>query len=72
MDATEALMRKWAYLLAIIAIAVVSLGFLVRTGLVSAKPELSVIQSGPSISIETLHRAIDVNSLPVQDVKDPV
>ena len=72
MDATEALMRKWAYLLAIIAIAVVSLGFLARTGLVSAKPELSVIQSGPSISIETLHRVIDVNSLPVQEVKDPV
>jgi hypothetical protein len=48
------------------------LGFLVKTGLESPKPELSVIQSSPSISIETLHRAIDVNSLPVQEVKDPV
>jgi hypothetical protein len=68
----EALMHKWAYLLAIIVIAAVSLGFLARTRLVSPQPALSVIPSGPSISIETLHRAIDVNLLPVQEVKDPV
>jgi hypothetical protein len=68
----EALMRKWIYLVAIIAIAAVSLGFLGRAGLLIPKPELSVIQSGPTISIESLHRAIDVNSLPVQEIKDPV
>ena len=65
-------MHKWAYLLAIIVIAAVSLGFLAKTRLVSPQPELSVIPSGPSISIETLHGAIDVNLLPVQEVKDPV
>jgi len=65
-------MHKWAYLLAIIVIAAVSLGFLAKTRLVSPQPELSVIPSGPSISIETLHRAVDVNLLPVQEVKDPV
>jgi hypothetical protein len=65
-------MRKWVYLLAIIAVAVVSLGFLAKAGLVSPRPELSINQSGPSISIETLQRAIDVNSLPVQEIKDPV
>ena len=65
-------MHKWAYLLAIIVIAAVSLGFLARARLVSPQPALSVIPSGPSISIEALHRAIDVNLLPVQEVKDPV
>ena len=65
-------MRKWVYLVAIIAIAVVSLGFLARTGFVTARPQLPTVQSSPSISIETLHRAIDVNSLPVQVVKDLV
>jgi hypothetical protein len=63
-------MRKWVYLLAIIAIAAVSLGFLARTGLVSPKAELSEIRSGPSISIESLQRAIDVKSLPVQEIED--
>ena len=66
----QAPMRKWIYLAAIIAIAAVSLGFLARTGLVKPQPGISVVQSGPSISIETLHRAIDVNSLPVQEIKD--
>ncbi len=64
-------MRKWVYLVAVIAIAAVSLGFLVRTGLEVPKPELSV-QSGNSISIESLHRAIDMKLLPVQEIKDPV
>jgi hypothetical protein len=63
-------MRKWVYLLAIIAIAAVSLGFLARTGLVSPKGEVSEIRSGPSISIESLQRAIDVKSLPVQEIED--
>jgi hypothetical protein len=40
--------------------------------MINSKPELSAVQSGPSISIETLHRAIDVNSVPVQEIKDPV
>jgi hypothetical protein len=64
-------MHKWVYLVAIIVIAAVSLGFLARTGMINSKPELSAVQSGPSISIETLHRAIDVNSVPVQEIKDP-
>jgi hypothetical protein len=46
------------------------LGFLARTGLVSPKGELSEIRSGPSISIESLQRAIDVKSLPVQEIED--
>jgi hypothetical protein len=65
-------MHKWVYLVAIIVIAAVSLGFLARTGMINSKPELSAVQSGPSISIEKLHRAIDVNSVPVQEIKDPV
>jgi hypothetical protein len=48
------------------------LGLLARTRLVSPQPALSVIPSGPSISIEALNRAIDANLLPVQEVKDPV
>jgi hypothetical protein len=38
--------------------------------MVSPKPGLSVVQSGSSISIETLQRAIDVKALPVQEIKD--
>lgn len=65
-------MHKWVYLVAIIVIAAVSLGFLASTGMINSKPELLAVQFNPSISIETLHRAIDVNSAPVQEIKDSV
>jgi hypothetical protein len=65
----EASMQKWLYLAAIIAIALVSLGFLKAT---LVPQQESFLRSTPIISVDELHRSIDRNSLPVQKIEDPI
>ncbi len=63
-------MRKATYLFAVVAIALASLGYLAKSTLRPA--ENSSVQPPATISIDDLHRSIDMKALPVQDVKDPI
>jgi hypothetical protein len=62
-------MRKWLYL-ATVAIAIVSLGFLAKATLLSQQE--SLLRSTPVVSVDELHRSIDMNSVPVHKIEDPV
>jgi hypothetical protein len=63
-------MRKAIYLFAVVAIALASLGYLAKSPLFMA--ENSSVQPRETISINDLHRSIDMKALPVQEVKDPI
>jgi len=63
-------MRKAIYLFAVVAIALVSLGYLAKPTLFPA--ENSSVQLPAAISIADLHRSIDMKALPAQEVKDPI
>jgi hypothetical protein len=63
-------MRKSIYLLAVVAITLMSLGFLAKSTLFPI--ENSALQLPATISIDELHRSIDMKALPVHVIKDPV
>jgi hypothetical protein len=63
-------MQKWLYLAATIAIAIVSLGFLAKATLLPQQE--SLLRSIPVISVDELHRSVDMNSVPVHKIEDPV
>jgi hypothetical protein len=63
-------MQKWLYLAATIAIAVVSLGFLAKATL--PPHQESLLRSLPVISVDELHQSVDMNSVPVHKIEDPV
>jgi hypothetical protein len=70
LDLVEASMQKWLYLAAIVAIAIISLGFLTQA---TVLPEQDAsLRSTPLISIDELHRTIDMNSFPVQKIENPM
>jgi hypothetical protein len=70
LDLVEASMQKWLSLAALISIAIVSLGFLTNATLLPKQQ--SFLRSTPLISVDELHRSIDMNSLPVRKIEDPV
>jgi len=63
-------MRKLLYLTAIVAIAVLSLGFF--TNSVRFQTGNSLLPSPATISIDELHRSIDMKALPVHQIQDPL
>ncbi len=63
-------MRTLLYLTTLVAIALVSLGVWTKSTLVQGAN--SSPQSSVTISIDDVLRTIDVKTLPVQEVKDPV
>jgi hypothetical protein len=69
LDLVEASMQKWLSLAAF-AIAIVSLGFLTNATLLPKQQ--SFLRSTPIISVDELHRSMDMNSLPVRKIEDPV
>jgi len=66
----EAPMRKSLYLVAIIAIAVLSLAFIGKSKILST--ENSLPQSSVTSSIDDLQRSIDMKALPVHEIKDAI
>ena len=65
-------MRKLLYLAAVVAIALVSLGFLTKSMLFQARTPPLQPPATVTISIDELHRSIDMKALPVEEVKDPI
>jgi hypothetical protein len=63
-------MRKATYLFAVVAIALASLGYLAKSTLLPV--ENPSVQPPATISINDLHRWVDMKALPVQEVKDPI
>jgi hypothetical protein len=63
-------MRKATYFFAVVTIALASLGYLAKPTRLPA--ENSSVQPPATISINDLHRSIDMKALPVQEVKDPI
>jgi hypothetical protein len=65
-------MRKLLYLTAVAAIALVSLGFLTKSMLFQIRASSLQPPATATISIDELHRSIDMKALPVQEIKDPI
>jgi hypothetical protein len=63
-------MQKWLYLAATIAIAIVGLGFLAKVPLLPQQE--SLLRSTPVISVDELHRSIDMNSVPAHKIEDAI
>jgi len=68
--AMEATMRKSLYLVGIIAVAAFSLAFIGKSTIVHTENALP--QSSVTISIDDLHRSIDMKALPVHEANNAI
>jgi hypothetical protein len=66
-EAMEACMRKLPHFATAIAFAVLVVMFLMRI----STPTTGEQKRSPTISVEDLHRSIDLSALPVQQVNEP-